>query len=143
MRQRRRLSPDVAITNNDNESLATLEALNLIDGGSLINQNDIVVITPNFVNKQKPQSGVVVGDESLRTVIKFVKEQNPKRIVVATGSGQKDTIDVLKLNGVDKILEQEGVEFIDLNYGPFTEVKLKHQNPSSTKLNKIFEEMTF
>ena len=49
MRVRRQVSPIVAITQNENESLAIEEGLNLINFSSMIRQDDVVVITPNWV----------------------------------------------------------------------------------------------
>lgn len=143
MRQRRVNIPNVAITKNDNEALAINEGLSLLQGQNMITSSDIVVITPNWVQQQKPETGIVVGTESLKTVISFAKQNNPKRIVVATGSGQKETSEIMHFAGFDKIIKDEGVEFIDLNHGPFTRILLDHDKPKATNLNKLFDEMTF
>ena len=143
MRDRRRNSPDVAITKSNDEILAINECFELLNATSLINSNDVVVITPNWVQQQKAETGIVVGPESLRAILQFVKKQNPKRIVVATGSGQKETSEIMKFSGFDKIIETEGVEFVDLNHGPFIRVNLNHNTIKSTNLNHLFEEMTF
>ena len=140
MRQRKRIRPDIAICQNNVESEAILESLNLIRANEIISKDDVVVITPNWVKDKEPETGIVVGDESLRTVIGFIKAQNPKRIVVATGSGGGHTKEVLKR--YKHVLAQEEVEFVDLNEGPFVRVNLNHSRPSSTGLNKIYEEMT-
>lgn len=142
-RERRRGSPDIGIVKNDNESQAIEEALNLIEADKLITSSDVVVITPNWVQQQTPQSGVVVGPESLREIILFAKKRNPRRIVVATGSGQKDTSEIMKAVGFDKIISSEGVEFIDLNKGPFIRLDINHDSPSATNVNALFDEMTF
>ncbi|GMQ58691.1 hypothetical protein AN1V17_30860 [Vallitalea sediminicola] len=144
MRQRKRMSSDVSITRNSNESQAITEGLNNITASQLINNNDVVVITPNWVNldKPNPQSGVVVGGDSLRTIIQYVKGSNPKRIIIATGSGGQTTSDVMKKVGYDEIIQSEGVEFVDLNYGPYTTISLNNERPSSTKINQIINEVT-
>lgn len=74
MRARRRNSADIGIAKNDDERIAISEALNLIQADQLINNNDVVVITPNWVQQQPPQTGVVVGTESLREFIRFAKK---------------------------------------------------------------------
>lgn len=71
MRTRRRNTPDVAITRNAIESAAILEALDLLKAENMINSNDVVVITPNWVQKQSPETGVVVGPESLKERSRF------------------------------------------------------------------------
>jgi len=143
MRQRRRNVPDIGIARNQNESVAITESLNLIQADNLINSNDVVVITPNWVQQQIPETGVVVGTESLRTVIRFAKRNNPRRIVVATGSGEKDTVEIMNVIGFSRIIQSEGVEFVDLNKEPFTRIELNHDSPSSTNINRLYDEMTF
>ncbi|MCT4686880.1 DUF362 domain-containing protein [Vallitalea sp.] len=144
MRQRKRMSSDVSITRNANESQAITEGLNNITANQLINNNDVVVITPNWVNLDKPNPslGVVVGGDSLRTIIQYVKGSNPKKIIIATGSGGQPTSDVMKKVGYDQIIQSEGIEFIDLNYGPYTTISLNNERPSSTKINQIINEAT-
>jgi uncharacterized protein (DUF362 family) len=143
LRQRRRSTPDLSIAHNTDESKAIIDGLNLIQAENLINNNDVVVITPNWVEKKKADTAVVVGPESLREVIRFAKRNNPKRIVVAAGSGSMQTTEIMKFVGFDKVIESEQVEFVDLNSGPFTRINLKHDSPSATNLNKLYEEMTF
>jgi len=143
MRQRRYNFSNVAISRNNNESIAIDEGLKLLQAHKMITKDDIVVITPNWVQQQKPETGIVVGTESLRTIIRFAKENSPKRVVIAVGSGQKETSDIMKFAGFDKVINEEGVEFIDLNHGPFTRILLDHNKPTATNINKIYEEMTF
>lgn len=141
--QRRRNTPDIGIAKNDNESLAIAESLNLIEADNLITKDDVVVITPNWVQPNSPNSGDIVGPESLRTIIRFAKKNSPKRVVIATGSAGKSTNEVMRAVGYEKVIIEEQVEFIDLNKGPFTRIELSHNSPSATNLNNIFNEMTF
>lgn len=60
MRVRRILSPLVSITQNNNESLAIEEGLNSLNVSSMINKEDVVVITPNWVGAGGPEIGDVV-----------------------------------------------------------------------------------
>ncbi len=143
MRQRRRNTPDIGIAKNENESVAITEALKLIQADNLINSSDVVVITPNWVQQQMPRTGVVVGTESLREVIRFVKKSNPRKIVVATGSGEKDTAKIMKAVGFEEVIQSEGAQFVDLNKGPFVRLNLNHDSPSATNLNKLYDEATF
>jgi uncharacterized protein (DUF362 family) len=140
---RRRNAPDIGIAKNDNESFAIAESLSLIQAENLIKGDDMVVITPNWVQPNDPSTADVVGAESLRAIIQFVKKNNPKSIVVATGSAGKSTPEVMKTVGYEKVIQEEEVEFIDLNHGPFTRISLNHNSPAATNLNKLFDEMTF
>lgn len=136
---------EVAVVYNQNESEALLHGLNLIKADKDISNDDVVVLTPNWVNNQKPNpaDGVVVGPETLRTIIRWVKSKNPRRIIIATGSGGGNTDQVMKEVGFDQVIKEEQIEFIDFNTGPYVQLKLNHTKPDLIKVNKIIEEMTY
>ena len=142
MRQRRWRNSKVAITHNNDEAIAIMQAFELLQVMTAINNNDVVVITPNWVKSQNADSAIVVGGESLRQIIKLVKEKNPKRLVIAAGSADDETKNVIDAVGYSSIISEEGVEFIDLNHGPFDRINLNHSIVSSTNINKILNEMT-
>ncbi len=135
---------DVSITQNEDEKKAVLEGLELIDAKTLFTNDDIVLITPNWVNKEKPHpsSGITVGPDTLRFIIQWIKDRNPKRIVIATGSGGGNTFDVMKAVGYEKIIQEEKVELIDFNSGPYEELVIEHHIIHSLKVNKILNEKT-
>lgn len=144
MRERRITLSNVGISqNNEDESKCLLDALSLIQARNMVKSDDVVVITPNFVKNIPPEKGVVSGNNTLRTLISFVKDLNPKRIVMACGSGSRETKDILDELGITELLQQESIEFVDLNHGPFTEVALNHNCPAKTKINTLINEMTF
>lgn len=143
MRVRRTLSPLVSITQNNNESIAIEEGLNLLNISSMIKSDDVVVITPNWVATGSPTVGDVVGPNSLKKIIQVIKSCKPKRIVVATASAQKDVEKLMIDIGFMDVIKSENIEFINLNNGPFIHVPLNHNCPISTVLNKLYEEMTF
>lgn len=136
------MNAKVAITHNKDEAAAIKEAFSLLQVTQSVTGNDVVVITPNWVNKKSPEAAVVVGPESLRQIIRLFKERKPKRIVVATGTADGETKDVMDSVGFGKVISEEGVEFIDLNHGPFTRINLNHTIVPATNLNRLFEEMT-
>ncbi len=142
MRHRRWMNTKVAITQNNNEAIAIKEAIELLQVTSSINSNDVVVITPNWVKSQNPNSATVVGPDSLKQIIMLVKEKKPRRLVIATGSADGETKDVMEAVGFGKIIADEGVEFIDLNYGPFNRINLNHSIVTSTNINKLLQEVT-
>ncbi len=142
MRQRKWNNSNVAITHNSDEAAAIKQAIELLNLTDSINSSDVVVITPNWVNKRQPDSATVVGPESLRQLIRIVKDKYPKRIVVATGTADGETKDVMDSVGFGKVITEEGVEFVDLNHGPFVRINLNHSIVTATNLNKLFEEVT-
>lgn len=107
---------------------------------NFIKSNHTVTITANLVNLNPPEKAVTVGQETLRGLIRLVKERNPERIVVAAGSGGASTMQVYREYGYNSIIDGEGVEFVDLNSGDFIDISLKHDVVRSTKVNKLIKE---
>lgn len=140
MRERRVKNAIVSITRSSTEQDSIWAALDLLPVSEIIHKEDRVVITPNWVNPKPPSTATVVGPESLRSLIRYVKQYQPKEIIVATGSGG-DTKEVFRQVGYDKIIENEHVRFIDLNYGPYTDLQLEHQVIPVTKINQLINEM--
>lgn len=135
--------PIVAIAGGSgSESDHVRDALNMLPIDKIIGKEDTVVITPNWVKSEPPETGTVVGPETLRELIRFIKGLYPARLVVATGSGGNDTVKVMQEIGFEKVIQDENVEFIDLNYGPYIDIDLDNKKPSSTKINKILDELT-
>ena len=142
MRQRRWMNSKVAITQNNNETIAIKEAIDLLQVTAAIKSEDVVVITPNWVKNQKPDSAIVVGPESLRQIIRLIKDKKPKRLIVATGSADGETKDVMNAVGFGSVISDEGIEFIDLNHGPFNRINLNHSIVKSTNINTLLNEVT-
>lgn len=140
MRKRRVERPVVAITRDPLEGQAVCRALGMLPIDEILQPGQTVVVTPNWVNTRSPQTGTVVGPETLRELLKFIKERKPGRLVVACGSGGAPTPQVLQETGYQRILTEEQVEFVDTNYGPYVELQLNHPYPSSTPINKLITE---
>lgn len=140
MRNRRVKEPIVAITKAFSEGKSLEKALDLLPIENIIKEGDCVLITPNWVNDKKPSSGAVVGPKTLKTLIKYVKEKNPSKIYIATGSGGGKTMDIMISTGYDKVIKDEEIEFVDMNYGPYIDLELNHHIIKSTKVNKIINE---
>ncbi|PHO08170.1 (Fe-S)-binding protein [Thermoanaerobacterium thermosaccharolyticum] len=141
MRYRKIVEPVVSITSGPDEIENLNNALNLLPLQNLIDAGNAVVITPNFVKSKPPQSGTIVGPNTLRALIRYIKSKNPGRIVIAAGSGGDPTPKVMSDNGIDKVISEEGVEFVDLNYGPYVELLLDDCLVKSTKVNDLYEKM--
>lgn len=141
MRSRRIVKPYVSITQGKDEQESIKNALDLLPVKDCIKKGDKVVITPNWVSKNPPSTGVIVGPNTLRELIRYIKGYQPGEVIVATGSGGGETTDIFKDYGYDKVIEGEEVTFIDLNYGPYTELTLDFDRIQSTKMNKLVEEL--
>lgn len=141
MRNRRVIKPIVGIAKSGNEQQSIVEAMNLLPIDEIIKAGDVVVITPNWVKALAPYTATVVGPETLRQLIQFVKTKNPKEIVVAVGSGGDETTKVFEGIGYNSVIMQEGVRFVDLNYGPYIDLQLEQSIITETKINKLLEEI--
>lgn len=140
MRSRKVKEPYVAITKAFTESKSLEKALDMLPIDKVIEKGDTVIITPNWVNDKGPKTGAVVGPETLKTLIEYVKSKEPSKIYIATGSGGGKTPDIMTKVGYDKVISEENVEFIDLNYGPYVNLQLDHHIIKSTPINKIIDE---
>jgi uncharacterized protein (DUF362 family) len=140
IRERKVNKPIVAIEKGMSEGRALEKALDMLPIDEIIKKGDKVVIAPNWVKDYKPSSGTVVGPNTLKKLIKYIKEKNPKSITIAVGAGGAKTPDVMKKVGYDKILEEENVEFVDMNYGPYIDLDINHNIIKSTPINKIINE---
>ncbi|HWT27767.1 MAG TPA: DUF362 domain-containing protein [Mobilitalea sp.] len=141
MRERKVKEPIVGIAKSSTEQKSITEALSLLPVDNIIKKGDKVVITPNWVNAASPSSGTIVGPDTLGELIEYIKQFHPGEIIVATGSGGDDTKTIFQKVGYDRIIEQQEVTFIDLNYGPYTELELGHDIIPSMKINKLLDEL--
>ncbi|SCY94571.1 DUF362 domain-containing protein [Alkaliphilus peptidifermentans] len=141
MKSKRILEPIVCISRSAIKGEAISEALNGLPINNIIKDGDHVVITPNWVKAKPANTGTVVGPQTLRELIKYIKKLNPRRITVACGSGGDETQNVFNKVGYKKVIEEEKIEFIDLNYGPYEELFLKHNIIKATKINSLIKEV--
>lgn len=141
MRKRKIQEPVVAIVDAANSNNCIEDALNMIGSPGMVGQGSCVVITANMVDNKPASTGTVVHPDLLRKIIRYVKKFNPSRIVVAAGSGGAPTMQAFEEIGFNRVIREEGIEFVDLNYGPYTEISLNHDIVPSTKINKLCEEM--
>lgn len=140
IRERKVIEPIVAINKAISEGKSLEKALDLLPMDKVIQKGDVVIITPNWVKDKKPKDGVVVGTKTLKKLIQYVKSKQPGKIYIAVGSGGARTPDVMKTVGYDKVIQDEEVEFIDMNYGPYIDLELNHKIIKSTPINKVIDE---
>jgi len=141
VRKRKIQDPVAAIVDAAKSDNCVEDVLNMIEAPKIIGQGACVVITANMVDNKPASTGTVVHPDLLRKVIRYTKKFNPSRIVVAAGSGGAPTQQVFEEIGFNRIIREEEIEFIDLNYGPYIELRLNHDIVSSIKINKLCEEM--
>ncbi|HHY47466.1 MAG TPA: DUF362 domain-containing protein [Firmicutes bacterium] len=143
LREKRRIrEPIVAIAQDPDEGTAITKALNMLPIDRIIFPGDRVVIVPNWVKAKGPETGTVVGPGSLKVLINLVKARRPGRLVVAAGSGGDPTPTVMEQVGYKQVIDEEGVEFVDLNYGPYRDIELELHGGKvpRLKVNKLYDE---
>ena len=141
MRKRKIQDPVAAIVDAAKSDNCVEDVLNMIEAPKIIGQGACVVITANMVDNKPASTGTVVHPDLLRKVIRYAKKFNPSRIIVAAGSGGAPTQQVFEEIGFNRIIREEEIEFMDLNYGPYIELRLNHDIVPSIKINKLCEEM--
>jgi uncharacterized protein (DUF362 family) len=124
--------PTVAITQNDRIGRAIDQALQQMPLESLI-RGKLVAIKPNETWASAEDTTGVTQPDTLRAVIRAVKAQGPRHLVVTGGAGAGETDDIFRIAGLMDVVEQEGVEFFDHNRGPFQEVELHYDPPADVK----------
>ncbi|MDF2591907.1 MAG: (Fe-S)-binding protein [Clostridia bacterium] len=140
MRKRKVKDAIIGIVNAKRSENCIKEVLDLIHADKILGPYQTVVITANMVDNKSADSGTVVHPDLLRKIIRYIKDFKPARIVVAAGSGGAPTKRVFDEIGFNEIIAEEGVEFVDLNFGPYTELQLSSKIVPSTKINKLFDE---
>lgn len=140
IRNRKIKEPIVAITKGITEGSSIEKALDFLPIEKIIKKGDKVIITPNWVKDKSPKDGVVVGPKTLKKLIQYVKTKEPSQIIIATGSGGEKTSKVISSVGYDKVIEEENVAFVDMNYGPFIDLELNHEIIKSTPINEVIKD---
>ncbi|MFX1237755.1 MAG: DUF362 domain-containing protein [Promethearchaeota archaeon] len=102
------------IKQNDVKS-AVFHALDLIDAKNIfMNTNLTILLKPNILLAKTPEKAATTHPEVLRSVIEWVKQHNPKRIVVGESSGtfkRGATEKAFLKSGLAKVCEEESVEW--------------------------------
>jgi len=111
------------VKENDIKS-AVFEALDLIGAEKLLDKKPKkVLLKPNILMGKAPERAVTTHPEIVRSVIQWVKQYNPKKIIVAESSGTKTmgaTEKAFEGSGIKKVCEEENVEWT-----PFEKTKRK------------------
>ena len=115
----------VAITHNERIEEAIAQALGHLEIESLI-RGKFVAVKPNETWASPDDLTAITRPDSLRAVLRYVKQFQPGRLVVTGGAGAAETEDVFRMSGMLDVLEAEGAEFFDHNRPPFQEVALEY-----------------
>ena len=113
----------IAITQDDAIEQAITQALGYLQLESII-QGKIVAVKPNDTWASEQDKTAVTQPDTLRAVLRLVKQHNPKELIVTGGSGSGQTDEIFQVAGLMNVVKEEGASFFDHNRGPFQEVQL-------------------
>src|SRR5271157_2222119 len=106
----------IAKIEKDDVSAAVNQALDLIDAKKLMREGMTIVLKANLLAVKPPEKAVCTHPEVVRAVIQWLKQFQPKRVVVTDSSGGGanigDTERALAESGIKKVCEDENVEAI-------------------------------
>jgi uncharacterized protein (DUF362 family) len=122
----------VAITHHDDIGRAIKEALGHLQIEPLIHRK-LVAVKPNETWASKTDTTGVTQPDTLRAVLRYLKQYEPRELVVSGGAGAAETDEVFRAAGLMDVVEQEGAVFFDHNRPPFTSVELQYAPNAEVK----------
>jgi uncharacterized protein (DUF362 family) len=115
----------VVITQNNAIEVAVVEALRPLPLEPLV-RGKRVAVKPNDTWASAEDKTGVTQPDTLRAVLRHLKQYGPRELVVTGGAGAAETDDVFRIAGLMDVVEDEGTTFFDHNRPPFTEVPLEY-----------------
>ena len=115
----------VALTQHSEIRRAIDEALAFLPVEDLL-RNKIVAIHPNDTTATEEDTSAVTQADTLEAVIRYVKRFQPRELVVSGGAGASETDMVFRVTGMDRVVAEEQVRYVDHNKPPFATVPLDY-----------------
>jgi uncharacterized protein (DUF362 family) len=117
--------PAVAVTQNDLIAKAVVDALSHMPVEALV-RGKLVAVKPNETWASSEDKTGVTQPDTLRAVLRHVKQFEPRELIVSGGAGAAETDEIFRLVGLMAVVEEEGAVFFDHNRAPFTPVELEY-----------------
>src|ERR687884_1863908 len=118
----------VVITQNDAIERAIAEALTHLPLDALV-RGKTVAVKPNDTWASPEDVTGVTQPDTLRAVLRHVRQCGPRELVVTGGAGATETEEVFRVAGLMDVVTQEGATFFDHNRPPFTAGGPPHSPP--------------
>ncbi|MFO7982597.1 MAG: DUF362 domain-containing protein [Desulfuromonadales bacterium] len=82
-----------------------------------------LIIKPNLVNASPPP--ITLPVEAAEALLGFIRSCSDAEIVIAEGTGERrlETDEIFRVHGYEEMARRHGVELVDLNHAPLTELK--------------------
>jgi uncharacterized protein (DUF362 family) len=130
----------VAIVHEKRIDRAIEQVLDLVSQQKQLFTRKHVAIKPNETWASAQDLTACTQADSVQAVIRYIKKYDPSRITVTGGAGDGQTDEIFHLLGIDKVIQEEGVEFCDHNRGPFEAVPLEFSPQKEIMVNPhVFE----
>jgi uncharacterized protein (DUF362 family) len=104
---------------------AIAKAMAHFDLDSLV-RDKVVAVKPNDTWASNEDRTAVTQPDSLRAVLRYLKQFTPRQLIVTGGSGAGETDEIFRIAGLMQVIREEQAEFFDHNRPPFQEVPLKY-----------------
>ncbi|NDV26067.1 DUF362 domain-containing protein [Desulfovibrio sp. JC010] len=104
---------------------SVFKALDEIGAAAAIAEENKILLKPNLVNSSPPP--VTTAPEFCRAVLEYAQTANPDaEIIIAEGCGDmnRETDEIFRMLGYEKLAEEFGVQLLDLNHAPLCEKKM-------------------
>ena len=108
------------------------------------NKNALILLKPNLNSNMNALTGNTTDLRILVSVIEFLKIRGYNKIVIGEGTSSgfyRLKINIFSRLYIDKIAEKYGLDIVDLNYAPYTEIEF--ENGTKAKIAKICLECDF
>lgn len=115
----------VAVTQATDIGDAINAALDHLPLESLV-RGRLVAVKPNDTWASPQDTTGVTQADTLRAVLRRIKQYGPRELVVSGGAGAAETEDVFRYSGMMSVIEEEGATFFDHNRAPFVSVQLSY-----------------
>ena len=110
----------------------TARAMKLVMGDVVIHPDERVLIKPNCVRPETPETGVTTDGKVVDAVIESLQEAGIRDIVIAEG-GNPGTEKAFRLTGLEDVAERRGVPLVNLNEDEWKEVHI----PGAAALERV------
>src|ERR671937_2826574 len=106
--------PGVIIAQNDVIEKAVDQALSHVPLEPLV-RGKRVAVKPNETYATADDKTGVTQPDTLRAVLRHLKQYGPRELVVTGGAGAAETDEVFRVAGLMDVVEEEGAVFFDHN----------------------------
>src|SRR2546421_3059038 len=107
----------VAITQNQDIERGIVQALKHFDLEKLV-RNKVTAVKPNETWASAKDKTACTQPDSLRAVLGYLKQFQPRQLIVTGGSGAGETDEIFRIVGLMDVVEEVGAESFDHNLPP-------------------------